>query len=366
MRLLATCWAIALTSSSRASAPSTCSGNASRAERSSRVAGAWRDSPSEVAICASTNMAARCDAVKAADFSRSTVRRICCEPACSAVSEPIEIRVAPTASARCSASDDAVIVMARSGGKTYSSQALQRAEAVGATRISIGSLTAEHAGSQQILRTVEREKSAAFTASHLAAMFVLAQIATSLGESRQAPATRELRSALEALPEQVEGALAREEEVNAIAHQVANKRIYAVGGGPNEASAIEAVIKVREAAQGWIDGLAIEQFLHGPLVAVNADDAAVVVHVAGTASARTQGIARVLEAVGARVWVIGQRIESMDAFELPNVPELVSPLLTVVPVQMLAYHMAVVRGINPDVFRRDDPRYAAALGLLKL
>ena len=261
---------------------------------------------------------------------------------------------------------DAVIVMAHSGVKTYSSQALQRAEAVGATRISIGSLTAEHAGSQQILRTVEREKSAAFTASHLAAMFVLAQIATSLGESRQAPATRELRSALEALPEQVEGALAREEEVNAIAHQVANKRIYAVGGGPNEASAIEAVIKVREAAQGWIDGLAIEQFLHGPLVAVNADDAAVVVHVAGTASARTHEIARVLEAVGARVWVIGQRIESMDTFELPSVPELISPLLTVVPVQMLAYHMAVVRGINPDVFRRDDPRYAAALGLLKL
>jgi hypothetical protein len=33
---------------------------------------------------------------------------------------------------------------------------------------------------------------------------------------------------------------------------------------------------------------------------------------------------------------------------------------------MLAYHMAVVRGINPDRFRRDDPRYAEALGLLKL
>jgi glucosamine 6-phosphate synthetase-like amidotransferase/phosphosugar isomerase protein len=43
-----------------------------------------------------------------------------------------------------------------------------------------------------------------------------------------------------------------------------------------------------------------------------------------------------------------------------------SPLLTVVPVQILAYHMAAVLGINPDLFRRDDPRYAAALGLLKL
>jgi glucosamine--fructose-6-phosphate aminotransferase (isomerizing) len=261
---------------------------------------------------------------------------------------------------------DAVVVMAHSGVKTYSSQALQRAVDVGAARISVGSLTAEHSGSQQVLRTVEREKSAAFTASHLAAMAVLAQVATALGEARGAQGTEGLRGALEALPNQVRAALAREEEVRTVAEEVANTRIYAVGGGPNEASAIEAVIKVREAAQGWIDGLPIEQFLHGPLVAVNAGDAAVVVHVDGAASARTQEIARVLEAIGARMWVIGKPIERLRVFELPSLPEVVSPLLTVVPVQMLAYQMAVVRGINPDLFRRDDPRYAEALALLKL
>jgi glutamine---fructose-6-phosphate transaminase (isomerizing) len=255
-------------------------------------------------------------------------------------------------------SEDAVIVMAHSGVKTYSSRALERAEAVGAARISIGSLTAEHHGSQQILRTVEREKSAAFTASHLAAMTVLAQIAAELGA--------DFRSALEALPEQVAAALAREDEVAAVAREAAERRIYAIGGGPNEASAIEAVIKVREAAQGWIDGLPAEQFLHGPLIAVNEGDVAVVVHVAGAAEGRTEHIARVLEAIGARMWVIGQPLDGMPGFELPRLPEVLSPLLTVVPVQMLAYHMAVVRGINPDVFRRDDPRYAAALGLLKL
>jgi glucosamine--fructose-6-phosphate aminotransferase (isomerizing) len=126
------------------------------------------------------------------------------------------------------------------------------------------------------------------------------------------------------------------------------------------------VIKVREAAQGWIDGLAAEQFLHGPLVAANAGDVAVVVHVAGAAQERTAEIARVLEAIGARLWVIGQPLSGLACFELPPLPEVISPLLTVVPVQMLAYQMAVVRGINPDRFRRDDPRYADALGLLKL
>src|ERR1700682_1521700 len=78
--------------------------------------------------------------------------------------------------------EDAVIVMAHSGVKTFSSESLARAARAGATRISVGSLSAVHEGSQQVLRTVERERSAAFTASHLAAMTVLAQIATVLGE----------------------------------------------------------------------------------------------------------------------------------------------------------------------------------------
>jgi glucosamine--fructose-6-phosphate aminotransferase (isomerizing) len=47
-------------------------------------------------------------------------------------------------------------------------------------------------------------------------------------------------------------------------------------------------------------------------------------------------------------------------------PEVLSPLLAVVPMQVLAYQMAALKGLNPDTFRRDDPRYAAAFGLLKL
>jgi glucosamine--fructose-6-phosphate aminotransferase (isomerizing) len=266
--------------------------------------------------------------------------------------------------------DDAVVVMAHSGVKQYSTRSLERAAQVGATRISIGSLTAEHEGSQQVLRTVERERSAAFTASHLAAMFVLAQIATVLGESRRSALTSDFRAALQRLPGQVSDVLAREDEVVPIAREAAARRIYAVGGGPNEATALEAVIKVREAAQGWIDGLPIEQFLHGPLVAVNADDVAVIVNVPGAAAAERVGqITRVLDAIGARLWLIGSGIDEAEkatVFPVAETPELISPLLAVVPVQILAYQMAVARGINPDLFRRDDPRYAAALGLLKL
>jgi glutamine---fructose-6-phosphate transaminase (isomerizing) len=257
---------------------------------------------------------------------------------------------------------DAVVIMAHSGVKRFSTQALERAAAADAVRISVGSLTAEHPGSQQVLRTVERERSAAFTASHLAAMTVLAQVAISLGASI-------LRPALERLPDEVADALARQDEVTPIAREAATRRVYTVGGGPNVATATEAVIKVREAAQGWIDGLPVEQFLHGPIVAVNADDVAVVVNVRGAAFERVSEIARVLDAIGARLWLIGQAPDGLAAarvFALPEVPEVLSPLLTVAPVQMLAYEMAVARGIHPDLFRRDDPRYAGAYAQLKL
>jgi glucosamine--fructose-6-phosphate aminotransferase (isomerizing) len=264
---------------------------------------------------------------------------------------------------------DAVVVMAHTGVKRFSAEAMTKAAAAGATVLSVGSLTAEHPGSQLVLRTVEREKSAAFTASHLAAMTVLAQVATELGESRRAPGVAGFRAAVGRLPDQVAAALAREAEVRPVAEVAASRRVYAAGPGPNAATALEAVIKVREAAQGWIDALPLEQFLHGPIVSVNADDLAVLINAAGRSAERLGEIAGVLDAIGARLWLVGQPVAGTPratVFALPELPELLSPLLAVVPVQLLAYHMAVVRGVNPDRFRRDDPKYAAAFGRLKI
>src|ERR687886_2431326 len=95
--------------------------------------------------------------------------------------------------------DDAVIVLAHTGVKRFSAEAMARARAAGATVNSISSLSAEHPSSELVLRTVERETSAAFTASHLAAMTVLAQVATALGEVRGAASAGTLRGGLQAL-----------------------------------------------------------------------------------------------------------------------------------------------------------------------
>jgi glutamine---fructose-6-phosphate transaminase (isomerizing) len=268
--------------------------------------------------------------------------------------------------------DDAVIVMAHSGTKTYTMHALERARARGATAISVGSLTAEHPGSQLVLRTVDRERSAAYTASHTAAMFALAQTSVALGEQEGTPLASERRRALERLPAQVEEALARQDEVLDVSKDAAVRQVYAAGAGPNAATALEAVIKAREAATGKIDALPLEQFLHGPLVTVDPGDLAILVNVRGanaTTTTRTSEVARVLDRIGARIWLVGEGVTTVPGatvFELPEVDELISPILAVVPMQVLAYQMAVRRGANPDSFRRDDPRYADAIGTITL
>lgn len=52
-------------------------------------------------------------------------------------------------------------------------------------------------------------------------------------------------------------------------------------------------------------------------------------------------------------------------FDLPGLdamPDVLTPHLTLIPIQMLAYHIAVIRDPNPDTFRRDDPRHKDAFG----
>src|SRR5205823_6816155 len=96
------------------------------------------------------------------------------------------------------------------------------------------------------------------------------------------------------------------------------------------------------------------------------------VHVKGAdpvTAARTEEVAGVLELVGTPLWLVGQpaaRAPKATVFELPELPELLSPILAVVPVQILAQQLAVQRGTNPDRFRKDDPRYDTALSSLAL
>ena len=65
---------------------------------------------------------------------------------------------------------------------------------------------------------------------------------------------------------------------------------------------------------------------------------------------------------GTRYGVVTRVGRKPFALLLPDVPEVLSPLPAVVPLQLFSYFLAVGRGSNPDLLRRDDERYRAARG----
>jgi glutamine---fructose-6-phosphate transaminase (isomerizing) len=264
---------------------------------------------------------------------------------------------------------DAVIVMAHTGETGYSARVMKVAAESGSTLLAVSCLTANHPAAVFTLRTVAYERAATFTTSHTSAMLVLAQIATLLIEQRDTTQAKQVRRELNQLPDLVAGTLERDAEVREIAQLAVDRRTYAIGAGPNEATALEVVIKVREAAFCTIDGMAAEQFLHGPIVAANEGDLAIIINALGDSSERVDAITQVLARLGAKCWIVGQpEVNPVGSliFRLEAVPETLSPLLTVIPMQMLAFEMAAMRGTNPDEFRWDDPIYKTAYAQLTL
>lgn len=249
---------------------------------------------------------------------------------------------------------DAVVLFGHTGSTGFTRQALEALVAQNVPVVAVGSTKAEHPGASVVLRTTEPEKAATYTSSHLCAMAIVGKVAVALG----AP----IGPDLDAVPDQIDAILARKAEIWPVADLIEGKRIYAYGAGPNEVTATELMIKVREAAFHTIDGMAAEQFLHGPTVSFNAGDVAIVINVPGLGQSRVQEIARVNAAMGGTIWAVGEAIPGVDGptFGLPVVPEAISPLLAVVPMQLMATRLSALRGTNPDAFRMDDPIYDAA------
>lgn len=262
--------------------------------------------------------------------------------------------------------DDAAIVFTHSGVKQYSRAAIDR---LGATRVPIVLVTSTEsevaAGAlpmgTTVLRTVAREQSAMFTASHTAAMFLAARVADALRTGCVGD--------LGAVPYAVEAALGLEAEVVALAAAWHAKRtLVALGAGPHEASAHEAAIKIAEAARRPVRGHAVEQFLHGPQVQVESSDAFLVFASTGAGLDRTREAAAFVRTLGCEVaWV--SPVETPDGtyhLAVPDVGEALAPIVEIVPAQLLAGHLAAIEGVDADNFRRDDPAFGAARTAIRL
>jgi glutamine---fructose-6-phosphate transaminase (isomerizing) len=227
--------------------------------------------------------------------------------------------------------DGALLAFSHTGAKRYTAQAARRARSRGAQVIQVSGVGVEGAD----LATVERERSSAYTASHLGALLRAAQLARALGAD------------LPGLGE-IPAAAARAHRAGYEDRQLAPPPVRLmefVGGGINQWTATEGALKIREAAYVASEGLGVEQFLHGPSVALRGQDRLVVLDGGGTWSARLAEVAHAAEDSGVPV----SRIVD------DGLGELLSIFPLTVAVQRIALEAAETLGVNPDTFGLDLP-----------
>jgi glutamine---fructose-6-phosphate transaminase (isomerizing) len=223
---------------------------------------------------------------------------------------------------------DALIVLSHTGAKRYSAEVLESARATGVPTVAIGGIGAPGVD----LETVEQERSDTYTASHLGALLRLAQIAEHLGASL---------GELSAVPDAVANSLERTRAPLAPPARV----LEFIGGGSNAWTAAEGALKTREASYVATEGLGVEQYVHGPSVAIGPRDALVVLDGGGPWSARLDEAARATADAGAAV----HRISETSLGE----PLSIFPLTA--SVQRIALELSEALGTNPDTFGAELP-----------
>ncbi len=161
-------------------------------------------------------------------------------------------------------------------------------------------------------------------------------------------------SPLEQIPALMEQTLAASEpQVQAITPAVNQwNDLYCLGYGATYPMALEGALKLKEITYAHCEGMLSTEFKHGPLSAVT--DNYPVLFVAGPEDIPliVSGINEVT-CRGGRAIAIGQedprlRANASDVITLPAAAPEISSLLSVLPLQLLAYHMSVARGYDPD------------------
>lgn len=252
------------------------------------------------------------------------------------------------------------IALSQSGETADTLEAMRAARRTGSTVLGIvnvvGSTIAREADTTLYLEAgpeIGVASTKVFT-SQIAALLLLG---LHLGRIRQGPTEEAARLVREMqhLPARIEQVLKLEPRTRDIARIYADSGNFLyLGRGVNFPVALEGSLKLKEISYIHAEGYPAAEMKHGPIALI--DERMPVVFVAPTDAVYPKVVANIQEvkARGGRIIAIGtdgnDELRSLADHELrvPALPTLLSPLVTVVPLQLLAYHMAVLRGCDVD------------------
>lgn len=256
---------------------------------------------------------------------------------------------------------DFVIAISQSGETADTLAAIELAKSKGATIFGVCNVVgssiprATHAGSYT---HAGPEIGVASTKAFTAQISVLTMMALKLGYQRGTlPENQyiQMLNELESIPSKVEKALQSNEKIRAIAaeYKDVTNALY-LGRGYNFPVALEGALKLKEISYIHAEGYPAAEMKHGPIALI--DEAMPVIFIATQDSSYEKVVSNIQEVKarkGKVIAVVTEGDTSVKALadhviEIPATHEALSPLVAVVPLQLLSYHIAVMRGCNVD------------------
>jgi glucosamine--fructose-6-phosphate aminotransferase (isomerizing) len=256
---------------------------------------------------------------------------------------------------------DVIIAISQSGETADTLVAIERAKQQGATIFGIvnvvGSSIARisHGGAYT---HAGPEIGVASTKAFTAQLAVLTMMALKVAAAKGTIDTKRyqhLLGELAAIPDKVQIILQKTEQVRAIAEKYKDARDFLyLGRGYNFPVALEGALKLKEISYIHAEGYPAAEMKHGPIALV--DDQLPVVFVATKDPYHEKIVSNIQEIKARKGKVLAiisegdEVIPSMadDVFSVPDADEIVAPMLSVIPLQLLSYYVGVAKGLDVD------------------
>ena len=188
---------------------------------------------------------------------------------------------------------------------------------------------------------------------------VLAALAVNLARAKGRLSRDEERAIVRHLaeaPAALNGALAYDETIHDMAHHVAAARdVLYLGRGPDYPLALEGALKLKEISYIHAEGYAAGEMKHGPIALIDEAVPIIVIAPSGPLFDKTVSNMQEVQARGGKVVLISDYdgVEAagegcLATITMPKVHPLIAPLVYAIPVQLLAYHVAVAKGTDVD------------------
>jgi glucosamine--fructose-6-phosphate aminotransferase (isomerizing) len=157
-------------------------------------------------------------------------------------------------------------------------------------------------------------------------------------------------------PAALNAALAYDDAIAGMAHLIAPARdVLYLGRGPDYPLALEGALKLKEISYIHAEGYAAGEMKHGPIALIDENVPIIVIAPSGPLFEKTVSNMQESQARGGKIVLISDAEGLAEAgdgclatIEMPKVHPLIAPLVYAVPVQLLAYHVAVVKGTDVD------------------